>query len=80
MKDTNSIGTKMENWYSVKVMCGKANCPIGTGRSQAAGSREYVAEVEDYQLVLPVLYAHAQHGGCPLKMELDGAKWPIKSK
>ena len=44
------------------------------GKCNSEANHIVAEDLESYQLELPVLYAHTQHGGCGLNVEVDGDK------
>ena len=60
----------MGNLFLVKTHCNDDSCTTET-RSRDKQPRNYEHIVEDYQLVVPVLYAHTQHGNCGLDVTYD---------
>ncbi len=55
--------------YSVRV-----KCPREKGQCRAEANHIVAHDLGAHQLMLPVLYAHTQHGGCGLNVEQDGDK------
>ena len=66
-KDTDSAFGKTEPLYSVRAEC----------HQSCRKDRVFEAVVPDYQMFLVALLAHTQHGGCGLKVQLDGVDFPL---